>query len=303
MRYYSDETTLYIRGAFRAASTGIDGGLRSLPTLINHTVPAGWDRKEPEKEIELVAARAGIAHDVFGLLTAVPIQDLCVLQYDFITVFVTAGIHADRPADPGTINIIVYSGEGMGDAALLETIIVATEAKTEALLATGRPLSGTPTDAVIAASEGMVKHRYAGRLTEPGRRVRDAVLKGVPEALARYEGKARQAAPAFFIFSRFGGEHWVEWTPVNCPYYPCHFPGQRCDFCYCPFYPCGNESLGQWTESSNHGRVWNCARCTLLHEPVVADYLKRFPGATLKELMQVFKKGGKDTEAAMTREP
>ena len=296
MRYYSDETTLYIRGAFRAASTGIGGGIRSVPTLLNHTVPKGWNRSDPEKEIELVAARAGIGHDVFGLLTAVPIQDLCVLQYDFITVFVTAGIRTDQPADPGTINIIVYSGEGMEDAALLETVLVATEAKTEALLATERPFSGTPTDAIIAACEGAVKHRYAGRLTEPGRRVRAAVMKGVPEALARYEGGARQDAPAFFVFSRFGGEHWVEWTPVNCPYYPCHFPGQRCDFCYCPFYPCGDESLGEWTESLNHGRVWNCARCTLLHEPLVADYLKRFPGATLKELKQVYEKNRKDAK-------
>ena len=154
----------------------------------------------------------------------------------------------------------------MEDSALLETILVATEAKAETMLADGR-YSGTPTDAVIAACEGEVKHRYAGRITEPGRRVRDAVLKGVPEALRRYESGLAQE-PAFFIYSRFQGEHWVEWSPHNCPYYPCHFPGQRCDFCYCPFYPCKNEELGEWSPSSSNGQVWNCSRCTLLHEPV-----------------------------------
>ncbi|MGD0535021.1 MAG: adenosylcobinamide amidohydrolase [Methanoregula sp.] len=287
MRYYLDSDTLFVRGAFRAASTGVSGGIRSASTLFNHTVPADWSHAEPAKEIELIAAAAGAGRDVLGLLTAVPIQNLCVLQYDFITVFVTAGIRQE-PAGAngaGTINIIAYSSEGMEDSALLETIMVATEAKTEAMLAAGR-VSGTPTDAVIAACEGSFQHRYAGRITEPGRRVRDAVLKGVPEALRRYEIGSLNVEPAFFIYSRFQGEHWVEWSPHNCPYYPCHFPGQRCDFCYCPFYPCKNEELGEWSDSLSNGRVWNCSGCTLLHEPAVADYLKQYPEAPLAELVR-----------------
>jgi adenosylcobinamide hydrolase len=285
MRYYTGPDTLFIRGAFRAASTGISGGIRNATTLFNHTVPADWSHKEPAKEIALIAAAAGAGSDVLGLLTAVPIRNLCVLQYDFITVFLTAGIRQEPANGAGTINIIAYSSEGMTDSALLETIMVATEAKTEALLAAGR-VSGTPTDAVIAASEGEVKHHYAGRITEPGRRVRDAILKGVPEALHRYESEGI-TEPAFFIWSRFEGGHWVEWLPRNCPYYPCHFAGQACDFCYCPFYPCRNEELGEWSQSVSNGRVWNCSGCTLLHEPAVADYLKRYPDAPLAELMRL----------------
>jgi adenosylcobinamide hydrolase len=285
MRYYTGPDTLFIRGAFRAASTGISGGIRNATTLFNHTVPKDWSHKEPAKEIALIAAAAGAGSDVLGLLTAVPIRNLCVLQYDFITVFLTAGIRQEPANGAGTINIIAYSSEGMTDSALLETIMVATEAKTEALLAAGR-VSGTPTDAVIAASEGEVKHHYAGRITEPGRRVRDAILKGVPEALHRYESEGI-TEPAFFIWSRFEGGHWVEWLPRNCPYYPCHFAGQACDFCYCPFYPCRNEELGEWSQSVSNGRVWNCSGCTLLHEPAVADYLKRYPDAPLAELMRL----------------
>jgi adenosylcobinamide hydrolase len=285
MRYYLDATTLFVRGGFRAASTGVDGGIRDVTTLFNHTVPAGWSHDGPKKEIERVAAAAGTGPCVFGLLTAVPIRHLCVLQYDFVTVFVTAGFREHPPHGAGTINIIVHSSEGVEDAALLEMILVATEAKAEALLAAGRA-SGTPTDAVIAACEGEVQHRYAGRVTEPGQRVREAVLKGVPEALGRYERGAANEEPAFFIYSRFDGGHWVEWSPVNCPYYPCHFPGQRCDFCYCPFYPCKNEALGEWSQSSSGGKVWNCSRCTLIHEPAVADYLKRYPDAPLDELVR-----------------
>ena len=78
MRYYLDSDTLFIRGAFRAASTGISGGIRSVTTLFNHTVPGDWGHTGPEKEIELVAAAAGTGQEVLGLLTAVPISTLCV---------------------------------------------------------------------------------------------------------------------------------------------------------------------------------------------------------------------------------
>lgn len=287
MRYYLSNSTLFIRGSFRAASTGTSGGIRSVTALLNHTVPPGWSHDDPVKEIELAAALEGLSPDLFGLLTAVPVHQACILQYDFITVFVTAGIRREPPTGAGTINIIVASSEGMEDAALLETILVATEAKAEALLELGLPATGTPTDAVIAACEGEVRHRYAGRITPAGQRIRDAVLYGVPEALKRHDAGTIPDHPAFFIYSRFKGGHWAEWTPgPACPYYPCHFSGQSCDFCYCPYYPCKDESLGQWVESSGGGRVWNCAGCTLLHEPAVAAYLKKFPNASREEIMQ-----------------
>ncbi|MGA2917845.1 adenosylcobinamide amidohydrolase [Methanoregula sp.] len=286
MRYYLNTNTLFIRGTFRAASTGIAGGIRSVATLFNHTVPPGWDDADPGKEIELVAAGAGIGSELFGLLTAIPVNQTCVLQYDCITVFITAGIRREPPSGAGTINIIVHSREGMEDAALLELIMVATEAKTEALLALDLPLTGTPADAVITACEGETRHRYAGRLTEPGLRVREAVLHGIPEALRRHDAGVSSGRPAFFVYSRLQGGHWIEWSPHECPYYPCHFKGQSCDFCYCPFYPCQTESLGQWVESSHGGRVWNCAGCTLLHAPAVATYLRKYPGASRWELMK-----------------
>ncbi|MDD4137970.1 MAG: adenosylcobinamide amidohydrolase [Methanoregula sp.] len=290
MRYFLEANTLFIRGSFRAASTGLSGGIRSVSTLLIHTVPADGNPEDPEKEIVIVAAGAGIGPDLFGLLTAVPVQLACILQYDFITVFITAGVRCEPPVTAGTINIIICSSEGMEDAALLETIMIATEAKAEALLGLGLPATGTPADAVMAASEGGVKHRSAGRITGAGLRVREAVLHGIPEALRRHDAGVLTDRPAFFIFSRFQGSHWVEWKPgAECSYYPCHFKGQACEFCYCPFYPCGDESLGQWVESSNGGRVWNCAACTLLHEPRIADYYKKFPHASRGELMRLHK--------------
>ena len=289
MRYYLNSDTLFIRGSFRAASTGIAGGISSVSTILNHTVVPD-ENPDPDKELGITAAGAGLGQDYFGLLTTVPAGQACVLHYDFITLFITAGIRREALGSAGAIHIIVSSSEGMSDAALLETIMVVTEAKTEALMALDLPLSGTPADAVIAACEGEVRHGNAGRLTEIGKRVREAVLYGIPEALTRHDTGVKSDRPAFFVFSRIREEHWIKWSPDNCPYYPCHFEGQSCDFCYCPFYPCRDEDLGQWVESSSRGKVWNCAKCKLLHKPAVAAYMKKFPDASQEELKQYVKR-------------
>jgi adenosylcobinamide hydrolase len=286
MRYYLTSDTLFIRGSFRASSTSLSGSVRSVSTILNHTVSHGWSPEDSSKEVEFTAAGEGIGRDYLGVLTEIPIHDLCVFQYDFVTVFITAGIRRSSSPPARTITIIVTSSEGLEDAALLETIHVATEAKSEVLPHDSPAAGGTPPDIVIAACEGAIKHGSAGRGTEPGRRVRDAVLFGVPKALERHEKAARDSQHSFFIFSRFKGEHWVEWSPATCPYFPCHFPGQSCDFCYCPFYPCADESLGQWVESSSGGRIWNCAGCTLLHDPEIAAYFKKFPAASRQELVR-----------------
>lgn len=291
MRYYSDSSTLFIRGSFRAASTGLFGGIHSVSTIISHTVPERASHGSPEKELDFAAAGAGVSSDFFGLLTRVPVRQISVLQYDFITVFIATGLPENGNNNEAGINIIVCSSEGLEDAALLESIMVATEAKTEALLASVYTTGGTPADAVIAACEGPVLHTRAGRNSEAGGRIRETVMHGIAESIRRIKKTNEPGRQSFFIFSRFKGKHWVEWAPENCPYFPCHFPGQHCDFCYCPFYPCHDETLGQWVESSNEKKVWNCARCTLLHEPTVADYLKQFPGASLKELVQRRKTG------------
>lgn len=286
MRYHFTPDTVFVRGNFRAASTGIDGGSRPVSTIFNRTVPEDFDHAEPGRYLRQIAATAGYSEDFFGLLTAVSMRHLCILQYDFITIFVTAGVTNPNPDPdaPHTINIIVASREGLSDGAMLETIATAAGAKAHALALMGYPFTGTTTDAVAVASEGEVRHTYAGTATEAGRRVYAAVSRGVKEALDRHEGRTIRERPSFFIFSRYGGEHWVEWLPEGCPYYPCHFKGQVCDFCYCPYYPCRDEELGEWVESSTNGRVWSCSACTLLHEPDVAAYFKRNPEASLREL-------------------
>jgi len=198
MRYFIRDTTLFLRGRFRAASTGINGGIADVTTILNHTVPRDFD-DDPPRYLDLLTARHGLSREYFGLLTAVRMRHLCVLQYDFVTVFITAGVTnptRSDPKTPHTINIIVYSREGMSDAALLETIVTVTGAKAQALHDLGYDFPGTTTDAVAVACDRDTAsaHTYAGTLTEVGRRVHAAVLYGVPEALARQQGKAPSGA-------------------------------------------------------------------------------------------------------------
>ncbi|MDD1676200.1 MAG: adenosylcobinamide amidohydrolase [Methanomicrobiales archaeon] len=286
MRYYYTRDTLFVRGNFSAASTGIHGGVRKVSTIFNHTVPADFPEPDPFGYLERLIAREGFGPDFFGLLTAVDMQHLCILHFDFIAVFITAGVQQEAEKSH-TINIIVLSSQGLAPGAQLEAIITVSGAKAEALGCLGYACTGTPTDAVVIACEGKEMHEFAGPVSEAGKRIHDAVQFGVQEAIRRHEGRIERKTPSMFIFSRYGGDHWVEWKAEGCPYYPCHFAGQRCELCYCPFYPCRDVDLGEDVESIGGGTVWSCSRCMLMHRPEVVDYVLEHPEAPLGELKKI----------------
>lgn len=312
MRYTVKQNTLFIRGNFRAASTGVGGGIGDVATVFNHTVPMDFNHDNPQNYLNSVAKDAGFGDDFYGLLTAVSMKNLCIFTYGYITVFVTAGAgnpNPDVPAIPAssrprskpeserytphTINIIVHSREPFTDSALLETIITATEAKADALSSLGRDYFGTTTDEVVvicdraddesantpadtAVGGGVAAsvrvHEYAGTLTDCGSKVYLCVKNGVIEALRRHEGDVAAKEPSFFVVSTMSGLNITEWKPY-CEFYPCHFRGQSCKLCYCPFYPCGDEELGDWITASDGSPVWSCKRCLLNHYKEVAHFI------------------------------
>lgn len=305
MRYYLRKDTLIVRGNFRAASNGAEGGLKDARTLLNVTVPRGFSENASEY-LERVSARNGFLAPYFGLLTAVPITNLCIAQYDYITAFVTAAV-SDRNR---TINIIVTSEKPLTDAALLGAMMTVTEAKMKVILERKLPSTALSTDAVIVAAEksGCAAEEFAGPLTEIGMRITKAVSHALTEAFVRFDnylltnwgvsrgwGGGANAAllkrkrPSFFIFSRYGGEHWNEWIPEGCPYHPCHkFEEQRCDFCYCPLYPCHDSEFSEEIEALQ-GKIQSCMDCRFIHEPSVVEHLKANPEAGMKELKAVLK--------------
>jgi adenosylcobinamide hydrolase len=283
MKYFLRNATLFIRGTFRAASTGPQGGIGDVPTLLLCSVKE-QGKITDEQVMENRASGEGLSRAYFGLVSETGLQNLAILQYDYITVFILRGTPAQSAKTEDSIHIIIYSGQGFSDAALLGAMITGTEAKTEALSKAGFGCSGSSGDRMVVASEGSVTHTSADSHTEAGKKIRECVRFGI----SRAPGETRPGdRPALYVFSRFGEEHFAEWTPEHCPYYPCHFEGQCCDYCYCPFYPCGDEGLGQYVTGTNGRKVWNCSRCELLHKREIAEYLRRNPEASLKELKKL----------------
>ncbi|MDU9375949.1 hypothetical protein McpSp1_05290 [Methanocorpusculaceae archaeon Sp1] len=305
MRYYLRENVLIVRGDFRAASSGVDGGIADVRTVLNVTVPRNFSG-DASREIDRISNEQGFLQPQFGLLTAVPITNLCIAKYDYITVFVTAGVSDNNR----TINIIITSNRPLSDAALLGAMTTATEVKMQVLADRKLPSGASPTDAVVVAAEKSrsAPEMFAGILTETGERIAKAVRQALTEALIRFDnyllstwgvsrgwsrdapGFVKRTRPSYFIYSRYGGDHWAEWVPEGCPYYPCHnYSRQQCSFCYCPLYPCMDTSLGAMIETP-HGEVWSCMDCRLVHVPEVTTHLLKNPEAGVAELKLMQKK-------------
>ena len=75
----------------------------------------------------------------------------------------------------------------------------------------------------------------------------------------------------------------------DCKYYPCHFEGQDCTWCYCPFYPCGDSLTGgKIVIGRFSGRlVWSCENCHWIHHPNVAQRVLEELRILLKDNMHL----------------
>lgn len=59
----------------------------------------------------------------------------------------------------------------------------------------------------------------------------------------------------------------------DCPYYPSHFIGQDCTFCYCPFYPCEDTLFGKFKISKRGKEIWDCSDCLFIHRNDVVKFV------------------------------
>ena len=69
MRYYLRKDVLLVRGDFRAASNGVDGGLADVKSILNISVPRDFSDGASEY-IDRISMRNGFLQPQFGLLTA-----------------------------------------------------------------------------------------------------------------------------------------------------------------------------------------------------------------------------------------
>jgi adenosylcobinamide amidohydrolase len=178
----------------RVASTSVVGGgvgLRSW--FLNATVPAGYAGDDPASDLRAVAAVVGLEGDGVGMLTAKDVRDVVLEEEDGVLVAATVGLGwptwAAAPdegpdgAAVGTINVLALVPVALEDAALVNAVATATEAKVQALLDAGVDGTGTASDAVcVAAVDGGGRAPYGGPRSRWGaplaRAVHRAVLRG-----------------------------------------------------------------------------------------------------------------------------
>lgn len=186
-------------GTRMVSSAVLGGGIGARDWVVNAQVPPGYARRDPVAHLGALAARAGLAGPGVGLMTAASVGDRRCAADGGAEAVVTAGIGvrgwaaapdtgAVAAPRPGTINIIVSLPVPLTDAALVNAVATATEAKVQALVELGADASGTPTDAVCvacpAAGSGAVAEPFAGPRSLWGARLARAVHRATREACA-----------------------------------------------------------------------------------------------------------------------
>jgi adenosylcobinamide hydrolase len=179
----------------RVASTSVlGGGVGERAWFLNATVPAHYAAGDPAAELRALAAGAGLEGDGVGMLTAKDVRGVVLEEDDGVQVAATVGLGwptwaaappdgAAQVAGAGTVNLLVVVPAPMGDAALVNAVATATEAKVQALLDAGVEGTGTASDAVCVAASGRGDVApYGGPRSRWGaplaRAVHRAVLRG-----------------------------------------------------------------------------------------------------------------------------
>ena len=188
-------------GCRMIASGVVGGGIGERQWVLNAQVAPAYSRTDPAAHIAELAAGLGLAGAGVGLLTAASVTDAVEREDEGVRVAATVGLRVptwaaaasgtvDREVapirPPGTINIIVSVPVPLGDAAYVNAVITATEAKTQALLEAGILATGTASDAVcIAAPAAGVPEDFAGPRSLWGARIARAVHAAVHAGAVR----------------------------------------------------------------------------------------------------------------------
>ncbi len=202
-------------------------GVTAARHVVSLYVDKGYCSDTPERDLAALAGRLGIApaEPWVGLMTGVALDEAAVVarERDGLAVVAVATVglgntsaagcdpwSAAGPSAPppvGTINLIVVVDAELTPSALVNAVIVATEAKALSLIErgvrtrAGELASGTSSDAIVIAATGRgAPLRYAGPATVAGlligAAVREAVTSRLPAPGAGAEtGAQRRDAP------------------------------------------------------------------------------------------------------------
>lgn len=208
------------------SSAVLGGGFCNASFILNHWIRKDVAinnqdlrfklREQPALYLQNLIQQLGLEGVGVGLITAVNIpKKLVVVRRDFQDIgvegFFTVGVgNAVRAGDPatdpetdgtrpiGTINIILITNICLSDAAMVEAIQVATEAKTAVLLESGikscvssNHATGTGTDCTAIVSGHGQPVRYCGTHTRMGELIGSVVAEGVREGLKKCQSQSQ----------------------------------------------------------------------------------------------------------------
>jgi adenosylcobinamide hydrolase len=182
------------------ASAPLGGGIGLRQWVVNATVVGDYDRLDPDVHLSELADSLGLAGAGAGLLTAVDVRRAVTTSDAGVTVVATVGLgHPtlaaatdDGPATRvGTINVVALVPAQLSDAALVNAVATATEAKVQALWEYGLTATGTASDAVFVGclpdADGAVEP-FGGPRSTWGARLARAVHAAVRAGTERWFG-------------------------------------------------------------------------------------------------------------------
>lgn len=181
------------------SSAVLGGGIGPRAWILNAQVPGGYPRLDPDRHLAEIAVAEALDGPGAGLMTAADVTAYTVADDGGVSATVTSGLGvrgwaaapvpgADGALPPGTVNIVVTLPVALSDAALVNAVATATEAKVQALVDAGLDCSGTPTDAVCVAAPDpgeQAGEPFAGPRSRWGARLARAVHRATLESALR----------------------------------------------------------------------------------------------------------------------
>jgi iron complex transport system ATP-binding protein len=197
---------------FKTLSSALIGdGFGWSNTFVNRQVDHHYMCSDAKVEMhEYLRSNDLDSTNTVAMMTAVQLKDVVIKKEKnddgAFFVMVTAGTgnaidaakadqHEIPLLQPGTINIFILLEAKLTEAAFVQILTTATEAKTKALAtlnimdhATNTIATGTSTDSIcIAATQTKLEYEYGGPLTPIGRQIGRLVADATKEAILHYK--------------------------------------------------------------------------------------------------------------------
>ena len=191
------------------SSCVLNGGLQNIRHVLNlKVVDDDTITEDPAVTLSTMCVELGLVEKCLGMMTAASMTTLrhqtCWFGELYFSAIVTAGLENSRRAGDaadvicsdgalpaGTINLVVSTNANLAPAAMVEALMIATEAKAAALEAlnirsakSGAIATGTGTDAIAIVSDpNGVPLRYVGKHVVAGEMLAQAVIGALSASL------------------------------------------------------------------------------------------------------------------------